>query len=133
MGYRSDVCLILTFRGEEQLRAKIASLPDNDETSTKMKALLDDYPDTTWIDHSTGSVLYHWESLKWYNDYTEVKFMDQFFDEIDSDDYLFLRVGEDYLDIRVKGNFWDNPYGADIYRRIDYQLPKPKGQYDYHD
>ena len=126
MGYRSNVCLILTAEGEKQLRAKIAELPDNDDTSIKMKELLDNYPDTAWVDKETGSTIYHWEALKWYNEYTEVKFMDQFFNEIDSNDYLFLRLGEDYMDIHIKGSFWDNPYRADIYRSIDYQLPMPK-------
>ena len=31
MGYRSEVCLILTAEGERQLRDKIAALPDNME------------------------------------------------------------------------------------------------------
>ena len=131
MGYRSEVCLVLTAEGEQQLRDRIAALPDSDETAIKMRELLDNYPDTSWRDQETGATIYHWESLKWYNTYMEVIFLDKFFADADSNDYLFFRIGEDDTDISVRGNYWDNPYAANIYRCIDYQLPMPKTDEQY--
>ena len=38
--------------------------------------------------------------------------------ELEDEDFLFLRVGEDMNDSEEKGSFWENPFELSILRTI---------------
>jgi hypothetical protein len=68
-----------------------------------------------------GHLLVSWTGIKWYEGHPDVNVIEKFTCEMDEDTdksemFRFVRVGEDYEDIEVRG------YGFDIHvnRAIDY-------------
>jgi hypothetical protein len=115
MGYRSDVGLCLTATGRETLDARLAALnPDTDNTRY-IHELLNSPRDKREDD---GAVAWLWESLKWYSDYDDVGFIENLLNDLDSEDYLFIRVGESDDDTEYRGGFWENTFGMCLVRGI---------------
>lgn len=54
--------------------------------------------------------------MKWYADFEDVSFVESFMADLKYEEYYFIRVGEDYDDIKVNGGFCDNPLGLRITR-----------------
>lgn len=46
---------------------------------------------------------YYWDYYKWYDSYPEVQAIEGMLDELDDDDFGFIRLGEDQGDIESKG------------------------------
>ena len=116
MGYRSDVGLCLTENGKKTLEAKLSELePDTDKT-THVNELLDSRRKRE--DPESGAVAWLWEHLKWYFDYADVSFFEKLMNDLDYEDYYFIRVGEENDDTDVRGGFWDNPFGMCLVRGI---------------
>ena len=65
--------------------------------------------------------------VKWYEDFSDVSFIENLLAELDWKDFLFIRIGEDYDDTEVRGDFWDNPFELGLTRKIsmEVQLPSP--------
>ena len=38
--------------------------------------------------------------------------------ELEDEDYRFIRIGEEYDDTEVHGGFWENPFGLELNRSI---------------
>ncbi len=122
MGYYSEVGLCLNKAAHAAMLKKLAR--QNKETKKEVKELLA-YADK-YIAHSKieeGSVLYHWEWVKWYNSYTEVKFVEEFLQTLGVDEevellYRFVRIGEEYDDIEFLGGYYDNPFEMDLGRSV---------------
>ena len=108
MGYRSDVAVALSKNGAAHLKSKLASMTDND------KRFLFDHPDCHEVDDETGAELWRWNYIKWYEEYPEVDAVTDFLNELEEEDFLFIRVGESYDDIERRGCFWDNAFGLDV-------------------
>jgi hypothetical protein len=71
----------------------------------------------------TGTVAYCWDWLKWYPEFPEVAFVEAFMEHlnsIDSNEYLFIRVGESEDDTEYRGGFWENPLGMSLTREITF-------------
>ena len=68
------------------------------------------YADKYHEDADTGAEAYLWECVKWYEDFSDVSFIENLLAELDWKDFLFIRIGEDYDDTEVRGDFWDNPF-----------------------
>ena len=66
----------------------------------------------------SGAELFLWDYLKWYDNYPDVRFIEDLMNELESDDFLFLRIGEDMNDNEEKGSFWNNPFALSILRTI---------------
>ena len=117
MSYRAEVCVVLTAEGEKVLRDHLFYMPDNDTTKIQVIRLLD-----TYVTHTstslTGATLYYWENYEWYNNETVVEYFDQFFQDLDENEYLFLRLGEVLTDIKIRGKFWSNPFNTIVLRSI---------------
>ena len=113
MGYRSDVGLALSKAGGEQLREELRALNKNSETTAFLNAT-----DKHLKHEATGAELYLWSWLKWYDHYPDVRFMEDLMGKLESDDFLFLRIGEDMNDNEERGSFWDNPFELSILRTI---------------
>ncbi len=122
MGYYSEVGLCLNKAAHAAMLKKLAK--QNKETKKEVKELLT-YADK-YIAHAKTekeSVLYHWEWVKWYSSYTEVKFIEEFLQTLGDDEevellYRFVRIGEDYDDIEFLGGYYDNPFEMDLGRSV---------------
>lgn len=111
MGYCSDVGLCLTIQG-------VKALEEAKLTSTTENALnLVSFPDVK-NKHESGAVAFFWASMKWYHIFEEVGFVNNFLATLDDEDYLFIRVGEDYDDVEVSGGFHENPFQMHTERQI---------------
>jgi hypothetical protein len=51
-------------------------------------------------------------------DYEDVSFFENLLQELDHEDYYFIRLGEENDDTEVRGGFWDNPFCMSLVRGI---------------
>ena len=106
MGYRSDVALELTKEKNDLFRALYAAkFPE----------------DLSWLydniqQESEDGTLYCWDSVKWYDSFPEVGFIESFIDSLDYEDYAFIRIGEESDDNEHRGD--GDLFGLCINRRI---------------
>ena len=117
MGYRSDVGLALTQPAVHTLHQKLNALDKNSEAFSVVSDFLV-YADKHLEDADSGAEVYLWEGIKWYEEFSDVGFIENLLTELDWSDFLFIRIGEDWNDIDVRGNFWDNPFDLGISRSI---------------
>ena len=122
MGYRSEVGLCLTSTGQQELdKALLAAEQTRNPAIEDIKRLFE-YAELKQHD-ATGAVAYHWKHEKWYSESPEVAFVEAFMqhlNDIDRNDYLFIRVGESDDDIEHRGGFWENPLGMGLTREITF-------------
>lgn len=117
MGYYSDVALCLTKNCMGQLKAALAEAERiNPVDFAAIKMLIGGEPSK--IDESTGAVVFLWKGEKWYDEFAEVAFVEAFMDSLPDEDFLFIRLGEDYDDIETRGSFRGKPFGAYVERKI---------------
>ena len=117
MGYRSDIGLALTKEGADRLQDKLNSLDKSSDTFSNVTTLLE-YAHKHQKHEESGAELLLWDYLKWYDSFPEIRFFENLMGELEWDDFLFLRIGEDMNDNEEKGNFWDNPFELTILRTI---------------
>ena len=117
MGYRSDVGLALSKAGALRLQEKLYALDKNSESYIQTTHLLE-YAHKHQKHDESEAELFLWDYLKWYDNYPDVRFIKDLMNELESDDFLFLRIGEDMNDNEEKGSFWDNPFELTILRTI---------------
>lgn len=121
MGYRSDVALLLDKESVMKLQAAITDPALDEETRKEVNNLLDN-PEKHLQDADTGAELWYWDSLKWYADYPDVSFIENFlYTACDVDNYRFMRVGESWDDIEVEGCMLDDPFDLYMERRIHFE------------
>lgn len=118
MGYRSDIALALTGQSLIAFKDRIKQLPE--KIRGEVEDLLNGYADRHIVEN--GNECWLWKDLKWYTYapeyYPDVDFVDRFLDEADSNDFYFVRIGEDYEDNEIRGDWWDNPFGLYLSRSI---------------
>ena len=117
MGYRSDVGLALTQPAVHTLHQKLNALDKNSEAFSVVSDFLV-YADKHLEDADSGAEVYLWEGIKWYEEFSDVGFIENLLTELDWSNFLFIRIGEEWNDIDVRGNFWDNPFDLGISRSI---------------
>ena len=115
MGYRSEVVLAVN---KEIMPEFLAHLATNDEAKN---LVFSEYCELNQDYEGEGHLLVSWTNIKWYEGYPDVDVIEKFTCEMDEDTensemFRFIRVGEEYEDIEVRG------YGFDIFvnRSIDY-------------
>ena len=117
MGYYSDVALCLTKNCMGQLKTALAEAERNNPVNfAAIKMLIGGEPSK--IDESTGVVVFLWKGEKWYEEFAEMAFVAKLMDCLPSEDFLFIRLGEDYDDIETRGNYRCNPQLVRITRKI---------------
>ena len=117
MGYYSDVALCLTKNGMDQLKTALAEAKRNNPDSfAAIKMLIGGEPSK--IDERTGAVVFLWKGEKWYEEFAEMAFVAKLMDSLPSEDFLFIRLGEDYDDIETRGSFCGKPFGMYVERKI---------------
>ena len=117
MGYYSDVALCLTKNGMDQLKSALVQAErNNPDNFAATKMLIGGEPSN--IDEGTGGVVSLWKGEKWYEEFAEVAFVEAFMDSLSDEDFLFIRLGEDYDDIETRGSFCGKPFGMYVERKI---------------
>ena len=118
MGYRSEVGLAVSAKALPHLMAKLAGC----EKARKMVFDEACVLDTDF--RGAGALMVKWDDLKWYEDYEEIKCIEDFMDDMDhcsegehgdmDEHYRFCRIGENTDDVEERGYF----EGFDIVRSI---------------
>ncbi len=111
MGYRSEVALA-TRKQDFKILKNLA----------KENQIVLDFIDEADIKADDDIVILHWDWVKWYSDYPEIKAIDKFLDELREKNapYKFIRIGESVEDVEVDINYGnEDEYGEDITERID--------------
>ena len=52
--------------------------------------------------------------------FPEVDFVEKLMTELVDDNFRFIRIGEYYDDVEVRGCFWENPFDMEVKRHIDF-------------
>jgi len=117
MGYRSDIGLALTQKAVQILHQKLNALDKNSEAFSVITDFFT-YADKHFEDTDSGSEVYLWEYVKWYEEFPDVGFIENLLAELDWSDFLFFRIGEEIDDMETRGSFWDNSFDLGISRRI---------------
>ncbi len=100
MGYYSDVALVLTSEGAKCLN----KLNDSSNSKNDVVKLL---KHADQILKRDDCILYSWPSIKWYNVYTEIAFIQSALESnINQEEFYFVRVGENVCDIEELGLFY---------------------------
>ncbi len=118
MGYRSEVGLALTKTGVDVLNKKLAGPEVSEETRKEMESLLA-YAAYHYTDPESGAEAWLWDWIKWYPDYQDIALLGALMNELEDEDYRFIRIGEEYDDTEVRGGFWENPFGLELNRSIE--------------
>lgn len=109
MGYRSDVLLALK---DEKFAEFIKTMDDRTAAN---------FIDGSKIHESNGWKLVEFHDVKWYDDYPEVKAVNEFIEELDEDDYSYHIMGEDTDDYVAKGT-WETPFNIRLNRSLDFEF-----------
>jgi hypothetical protein len=104
MGYRSEVAFVVP-----------ESAPRFEEVDNCFEDIIE----------RDGYRLYHSTWLKWYEDFPIVISVSDYLTSLDqedkTDDYLFIRLGEDNGDVEEEGDLWDNPFDLGWTRKIEFE------------
>lgn len=123
MGYCPDVVLVLKAGIVESFDQMIGSYYDEEQ---ELKYFWEKCKQH--IIAENGDVLYYWRYIKWYRRCQEVDLVERWMNQLDnenlSDQYLFVRMGEEWEDIEYRGNFEDengeNPFYIEVVREITF-------------
>ena len=61
-----------------------------------------------------------WDRYRWNSARPNIAFVENYLCELDYEEYLFIRIGEDINDIEVCGDYVDNPLGMSMDRTISF-------------
>ena len=123
MGYYSDVGIALSKKGVDTLKKAMTDKTLDAGLCHEIEELLDFREVHTVADN--GDELWVWGDIKWYDfEFEEIGWLMERLDELDEDDYYYVRAGEEYDDNEVKGCHWDNPFSMALVRTINYEEPQ---------
>lgn len=108
MGYRSDVVVILSDTAYAKFHVLYPDLFSNLEdllVTRPVEEIVQSDKSRIWFLVS--------EHIKWYDSYDEVQQFERFLDELDPEDFKFVRIGEEYEDIEIKGDL--DPSDGPVY------------------
>lgn len=69
--------------------------------------------------YTKDATVWLWNAIKWYDDFEDIVFIENLIQELNEQDYLFIRIGEDSDDTEVRGYFWDNPFEVELIQNIN--------------
>lgn len=113
MGYRSSVNIFIR-QDEEDLKKIINSAKIIDKF----------FNDNNYEikNNSDGQTVLHiyFYSIKWYDDFPLISFLEQVMNSLDDEDYLFAREGEAWDDIEIEGSYGNAYPVAKIELDVDF-------------
>ena len=115
MGYSSRVGICISQDAADFLDAKIKVLsPALKEEVARL------FEDAAVKKQDDDARAWYWDAFRWYSRDCDVAFLEDYLAELDWDQYLYIRVGEDLADIDYHGGLWDNPFGMCLTRGIEF-------------
>lgn len=119
MGYYSETALVFTAKGAETMRSMI------DEQQLGMALRTRNFLEEAMyaVDSKSRAEFFHWDSIKWYQMFEEIACINSVMEELDDEDFLFIRIGEDFEDLEIQGRYWENPFNLDVVRTVEFSLP----------
>ena len=122
MGYYSEVALCLNKNAHDKMLEKLET--QDEDTKTHVQDLLKDAQKFVF----DGDTLYHWLWVKWYDYFPCVGFIEKVLGELPDDyeateQYKFMRVGEELEDNEERGSYYENPFDAEVGRSIIFNAP----------
>lgn len=119
MGYYSEAALVFTAKGAETMRSMI------DEQQLGMALRTRNFLEESMhaVDSESHAEFFHWNSVKWYLMFEEITCINSVMEELDDEDFLFIRIGEDFEDLEIQGRYWENPFNLDVVRTVEFSLP----------
>jgi hypothetical protein len=108
MGYRSDVVLAMK---DEKFAELVKSMDD--------RIAANFFEMTDEPKKKKDWTLVFISCVKWYEEYPEVKAVDNFVDTLDEDDYAYHILGEENDDYTHKGT-WETPFDIRMTRSLDF-------------
>jgi len=108
MGYRSDVALELKKEKNDLFQALYSQ-----EFPEDIEFLSNNIQRETDV-----AILYSW-SVKWYDSYPEIAFIENFISDLDEDDYRLVRIGEETKDNEESG--YSEEFNVNIQRSISWE------------
>lgn len=97
MGYYSDVAIAVQKKDYLKLKQAISSLCSAAELKNKSLNLIEAAKKKEIQIDKEKYVVLKWQSIKWYNDFEEISFIEKFLKKIPHHD--FIRIGEEMDDI----------------------------------
>ena len=113
MAYYATIGLVLSKEGDQNLKARIASL--SKEQAAVANSFLK-YPDHKKTHRKTGARLFLWNSVKEDPDFT--LFFDKLIGSLPYDEYRLLRIGDALDDSMEIGDFHDDPFALRVERTL---------------
>lgn len=132
MGYYSDVAVAFTEEGYGQFKKQFTELLNVHRENTNKDYLEEFVNKVNNPVHvaEDKSVLLSFKNYKWYEydpkDYPEIYSFQNAINNLDDEDFLFIRIGEETDDNEILGNYYDNPFELGIRREIAYTAPDLK-------
>lgn len=132
MGYYSDVGIV--FKKDEYVKflnnyekrmEKYKEDPDKIKTLEEMKKVIEEIKQ---ISSNKEDVLLYFDDIKWY-DYDEeyfcdiVEIMNIIKEDLEENNFFYIRKGEDLDDIEELGYYYDNEFNLNIQTQIVYNSP----------
>ena len=113
MGYRSEVCIAMTDDATRLFRTILDHLPSSHEVhdlvvhadSHSHHLIKKDQHKDPATDCDSRM---YWDSVKWYDGYDCVGFIEEFMESIPEEDYRFVRIGEESDDVQEAGDYWES-------------------------
>lgn len=120
MGYYSEVGLVLTKKGFEQLEAALTAVEDKE-----LRNEIEDLLSSADSQHTApnGDHLWTWEWMKWYPEFREIGWLETCLKAMPDEDFYFLRIGEEHDDVFISGDCWDNTFKMGLSRSIYFDVP----------
>ena len=107
MGYRSQVVFVLTKEAEKTIAKQVKEIPDK-KLRRDVRSLLS--KESERLVDPDGTVLRHWESIKWYEgDDPVITWIAAALDALEPTTLAFFRVGEDVTDCESRGELYRHP------------------------
>ena len=115
MGYSSRVGICISQDAAAFLDAKIRVLsPVLKEEVARL------FEDADFKKQDDDARAWYWDGFKWYSSDSGVAFLEGYLDDLEWDQYLYIRVGEELDDVDYRGGLWDNPFGMCLTRAIEF-------------
>ena len=115
MGYSSRIGICMSQDAAIQLEAKIKLL-----CQPLQEDLTSLFEGADVIKQDDCARAWYWDGFRWYSSDRDIAFLEAYLCELDWDQYLFIRVGEDLGDIDYHGGLWDNPFGMCLTRGVEF-------------
>ncbi len=115
MGYRSHVGICLAHNAFIRFEAKIQTLPQPFQEEVRRL-----FEGSEFTREGEGNRAWYWGGFKWYSSDPDIAFLAGYLADLDDEQYLCIRVGENLDDVEYRGRFWDNPFGMRLTRGIGF-------------